>query len=159
MTSFRIPSRTSKREDFRGACFSLRGFVLATTNPRKLKLARLKFGYTVVQRGSGGIGRRASLRSWWPKGRRGSSPFFRTIFRFEFIKDALADLNFYRAGRARVDGAASFPYTLLSSYPRLHFFPVSNLPDREAARKKVRTLGRFLGYFDHPTLQTLILKA
>jgi hypothetical protein len=28
--------------------------------------------------GSGGIGRRASLRSWWPKGRRGSSPFFRT---------------------------------------------------------------------------------
>jgi hypothetical protein len=27
--------------------------------------------------GSGGIGRRASLRSWWPKGRRGSSPFFR----------------------------------------------------------------------------------
>src|SRR5580693_1061755 len=30
--------------------------------------------------GSGGIGRRASLRSWWPKGRRGSSPFFRTLF-------------------------------------------------------------------------------
>src|SRR5271156_1051925 len=29
--------------------------------------------------GSGGIGRRASLRSWWPKGRRGSSPFFRTL--------------------------------------------------------------------------------
>src|SRR5579862_2697274 len=37
-------------------------------------------GYTVWQRGSGGIGRRASLRSWWPKGRRGSSPFFRTTF-------------------------------------------------------------------------------
>jgi hypothetical protein len=31
--------------------------------------------------GSGGIGRRASLRSWWPKGRRGSSPFFRMPFR------------------------------------------------------------------------------
>ena len=33
--------------------------------------------YTVAPSGSGGIGRRASLRSWWPKGRRGSSPFFR----------------------------------------------------------------------------------
>ena len=30
-------------------------------------------------RGSGGIGRRVSLRSWWPKGRRGSSPFFRNL--------------------------------------------------------------------------------
>jgi hypothetical protein len=39
--------------------------------------------YTVPQRGSGGIGRRASLRSWWPKGRRGSSPFFRTIYYFK----------------------------------------------------------------------------
>src|SRR5271168_2955821 len=36
----------------------------------------LYFGF---HRGSGGIGRRASLRSWWPKGRRGSSPFFRTL--------------------------------------------------------------------------------
>ncbi len=34
--------------------------------------------YTGAPCGSGGIGRRASLRSWWPKGRRGSSPFFRT---------------------------------------------------------------------------------
>src|SRR5271154_5856104 len=34
--------------------------------------------YSGFHRGSGGIGRRASLRSWWPKGRRGSSPFFRT---------------------------------------------------------------------------------
>src|ERR1700691_3002401 len=33
--------------------------------------------YSGFHRGSGGIGRRASLRSWWPKGRRGSSPFFR----------------------------------------------------------------------------------
>src|ERR1700683_5427267 len=33
------------------------------------------------RRGSGGIGRRASLRSWWPKGRRGSSPFFRRKIR------------------------------------------------------------------------------
>ena len=32
-----------------------------------------------LQRGSGGIGRRASLRSLWPQGREGSSPFFRTI--------------------------------------------------------------------------------
>jgi hypothetical protein len=31
------------------------------------------------RRGSGGIGRRASLRSWWLKGRRGSSPFFRKL--------------------------------------------------------------------------------
>lgn len=36
--------------------------------------------YTGAPRGSGGIGRRASLRSWWPKGRRGSSPFFRRLF-------------------------------------------------------------------------------
>src|ERR1700722_15835478 len=35
-----------------------------------------------LQRGSGGIGRRASLRSWWPKGRGGSSPFFRTNINF-----------------------------------------------------------------------------
>jgi hypothetical protein len=39
------------------------------------------------QCGSGGIGRRASLRSWWPKGRRGSSPFFRRcLFRFECLR-------------------------------------------------------------------------
>ena len=30
-------------------------------------------------RGSGGIGRRTSLRGWRPQGREGSSPFFRTI--------------------------------------------------------------------------------
>src|SRR5579862_1801704 len=36
--------------------------------------------YSRSPRGSGGIGRRASLRSWWPKGRRGSSPFFRRFF-------------------------------------------------------------------------------
>jgi hypothetical protein len=35
--------------------------------------------YSRSPRGSGGIGRRASLRSWWPKGRRGSSPFFRIL--------------------------------------------------------------------------------
>lgn len=29
--------------------------------------------------GDGGIGRHASLRSWWPKGREGSSPFLRTL--------------------------------------------------------------------------------
>ena len=29
-------------------------------------------------RGSGGIGRRTSLRGWRPQGREGSSPFFRT---------------------------------------------------------------------------------
>ena len=46
--------------------------------------------YTVGQRGSGGIGRRASLRSWWPKGRRGSSPFFRTT---KFVN--LASLSSY----------------------------------------------------------------
>jgi hypothetical protein len=34
--------------------------------------------WQAADRRSGGIGRRASLRSWWPKGRRGSSPFFRT---------------------------------------------------------------------------------
>ena len=33
----------------------------------------------VRPRGSGGIGRRTSLRGWRPQGREGSSPFFRTI--------------------------------------------------------------------------------
>ncbi len=45
--------------------------------------ARHRRWYTGAPRGSGGIGRRASLRSWWPKGRRGSSPFFRTTSRFQ----------------------------------------------------------------------------
>ena len=42
-------------------------------------LNRFGAGDSVIAGGSGGIGRRASLRSWWPKGRRGSSPFFRTL--------------------------------------------------------------------------------
>src|ERR1700678_2720927 len=50
------------------------------------------------RRGSGGIGRRASLRSWWPKGRRGSSPFFRRKIR--------------RSNEARlVDARQRLPYT------------------------------------------------
>src|SRR5215471_3031343 len=32
--------------------------------------------------GSGGTGRRASLRSLWPQGREGSNPFFRTTCQF-----------------------------------------------------------------------------
>ncbi len=36
-----------------------------------------RFGRIRGRRESGGIGRRASLRSWWPEGRGGSSPPFR----------------------------------------------------------------------------------
>jgi hypothetical protein len=39
--------------------------------------------------GSGGIGRRASLRSLWPQGREGSSPFFRTTLNVPPIKRVL----------------------------------------------------------------------
>ena len=60
---------------------------LCSLRPRKIHLSdspeirgkRVCNGILSVRRGSGGIGRRASLRSWWPKGRRGSSPFFRMI--------------------------------------------------------------------------------
>jgi hypothetical protein len=41
------------------------------------------FRYSYLQafsRGSGGTGRRTSLRSWRPQGHRGSNPFSRTIF-------------------------------------------------------------------------------
>src|ERR1700728_1682649 len=59
------------------------------------------------QRGSGGIGRRASLRSWWPKGRRGSSPFFRRIF---FPHQINRDVHRIR----RVDARDRLPYTGIS---------------------------------------------
>ena len=52
-----------------------------TTLNRGLSVAQIRQACIIEgasRRGSGGIGRRASLRSWWPKGRRGSSPFFRT---------------------------------------------------------------------------------
>jgi hypothetical protein len=52
----------------------------------------------IVACGRGGIGRRASLRSWWAKARRGSSPFGRTIQRFV-------------VERGKVDGPARIPYT------------------------------------------------
>ncbi len=76
------------RAELRSVAFVGRASACLRLDPawRKSKPDRLKpsysnaiLGYTVCQRGSGGIGRRASLRSWWPKGRRGSSPFFRTI--------------------------------------------------------------------------------
>src|SRR5262245_3335582 len=44
-------------------------------------------------RGSGGIGRRASLRSLWPQGREGSSPFFRTNHQFNKLGGASTGLT------------------------------------------------------------------
>ena len=71
-----------------GALAEMRPVVMAcAAGASAAKTSAAKAGrsrcYTVSQRGSGGIGRRASLRSWWPKGRRGSSPFFRTIYDFK----------------------------------------------------------------------------
>ena len=44
--------------------------------------------------GSGGIGRRASLRSWFPQGSEGSSPFFRTSLRFASMKRLFESSHF-----------------------------------------------------------------
>src|SRR5580658_5638928 len=55
-------------------------FAVLNRTSRRDRLKGLHADGSVGLRGSGGIGRRASLRSWWPKGRRGSSPFFRTLF-------------------------------------------------------------------------------
>jgi hypothetical protein len=73
-------------------------------------------------RGSGGIGRRASLRSWWPKGRRGSSPFFRiNIFREEAPRSVIPSERSEPRDKISADSLAAGSVNELSS-ARLEFF-------------------------------------
>src|SRR6478672_5965327 len=84
--------------------------------------------YTVLpQRGSGGIGRRASLRSWWPKGRRGSSPFFRTKNDNPLLEAPKKSLGY-------------FPATLL---PGVELTPLPHSPILSFRRTPLAVLSRF----------------
>jgi hypothetical protein len=81
-----------------------------TTLNRGLPVAQIQQACIIEgasPRGSGGIGRRASLRSWWPKGRRGSSPFFRRIFSQTQINRSVHLIG-------RVDARDRLPYTEIS---------------------------------------------
>jgi hypothetical protein len=48
---------------------------------------------------------------------------------------------------------------LLSLYPACSSFPFPFFRTEKRQRVEVRTLGRFLTYFDHLTMQSLIPKA
>src|SRR5271170_2580650 len=94
--------------------------------------------YSAPPRGSGGIGRRASLRSWWPKGRRGSSPFFR-------MKNFGARLEFTGPGslrprRGAIDARLRIAYTDVSVAVHLGRSSLpSSFSDSEQAKGRLET--------------------
>ena len=90
-----------------------------------------------LRRGSGGIGRRASLRSWWPKGRRGSSPFFRTNISGREMQSRADEAS--RGTRVTQGGAVDAhrlnAYTEFSVAARFGRSPlISSLSDSEQAK-------------------------
>src|SRR5687767_5145854 len=79
-------------------------------------------------RGSGGIGRRTSLRGWRPQGREGSSPFFRT--KAQRRPKRLAFLCFFASAANELLTAHG---TTAFRWPRLRVHAMSDSPQPPAS--------------------------